>query len=323
MYPPLALPPAPPLDDDDAARALRHALDADNPEAERVGAVHALRGAPNPFAAGRALAGTLNEPLLWLGSEVLACLDPRIAVGVDGRGRITASPRPFDELESDGDGERFCANLGVRVVPVRHAPRLAAGLPEAPAWLTAPPHGMAFLVVHRGARAPSSVAVVGPAGTAVVAGRHRDVEVVIQSSDVARRHARFVVNGGRLIVADLGSTNGTQVNERRIRAPEVLRAGDVVAPGAGHTFIVVDTVVGVDERGARRHARLRDGAGPLPFPRGAVDPLGDRHVVHLGEGRCGVVRYNPPAAVELPAPGGEALGVRVVDDGRSVDVGLR
>ncbi|MET7402592.1 FAD-dependent oxidoreductase [Dactylosporangium sp. NPDC005572] len=45
---------------------------------------------------------------------------------------------------------------------------------------------------------------------------------------VSRRHARLQATGGRLVVTDLGSRNGTFVDERRITAPTVLAPGSVL-----------------------------------------------------------------------------------------------
>lgn len=48
---------------------------------------------------------------------------------------------------------------------------------------------------------------------------------------VSQRHAQVVHAGGRTVIVDLGSTNGTFVNNRRIDAPVELHAGDVVRIG--------------------------------------------------------------------------------------------
>src|SRR5919202_5781746 len=49
---------------------------------------------------------------------------------------------------------------------------------------------------------------------------------------ISRRHARFRrLDDGRLIVEDLGSTNGTYVNGQQIAGPHVLALGDQVRLG--------------------------------------------------------------------------------------------
>jgi hypothetical protein len=53
-----------------------------------------------------------------------------------------------------------------------------------------------------------------------VLGRSRDVDVQIEDPNVSRRHAEIVQEGSAYWLVDLGSTNGTEVEGRRVqRAP--------------------------------------------------------------------------------------------------------
>jgi predicted component of type VI protein secretion system len=52
-----------------------------------------------------------------------------------------------------------------------------------------------------------------------------------EDSQVSRRHARFSAQGGSVAVEDLGSTNGTYVNEQPINSPRSLNPGDKVRVG--------------------------------------------------------------------------------------------
>lgn len=67
----------------------------------------------------------------------------------------------------------------------------------------------------------------------LVLGRHPNCDVVLSSPSVSRQHARVLRRAGTMRVEDLGSTNGTFVNGRRIASPAEIVAGDVVAIG-GH-----------------------------------------------------------------------------------------
>ena len=50
--------------------------------------------------------------------------------------------------------------------------------------------------------------------------------------ELSRRHACLsLLEPGRALVEDLDSTNGTFVNDRRIDAPTIVRAGDVIRIG--------------------------------------------------------------------------------------------
>src|SRR4051794_2002672 len=77
---------------------------------------------------------------------------------------------------------------------------------------------------------PDSGRVVGLAATSVV-GREQDADITLDDDQISRRHARFVVENGTVLVQNLGSTNGTLVNGTPIDQPHSLVAGDRVAIG--------------------------------------------------------------------------------------------
>jgi pSer/pThr/pTyr-binding forkhead associated (FHA) protein len=61
-------------------------------------------------------------------------------------------------------------------------------------------------------------------------GRALDNDIVIESGDISRHHARLELADEQIRVVDLNSTNGTRVNGRAIRSQSV-RTGDEVAFG--------------------------------------------------------------------------------------------
>jgi two-component system, cell cycle response regulator len=63
-------------------------------------------------------------------------------------------------------------------------------------------------------------------------GRRPDLDVPIELDSVSRRHARFVKDGESWVIEDLGSTNGTYVNDERVEKRQ-LRDGDIVRFGEG------------------------------------------------------------------------------------------
>ncbi len=71
--------------------------------------------------------------------------------------------------------------------------------------------------------------VVGPAG--VTLGRSRNCDVVLDDPNVSREHAEIRPRGGSWVLSDLGSTNGSSLNGRRIERPEVVRPGDQIELG--------------------------------------------------------------------------------------------
>lgn len=59
-------------------------------------------------------------------------------------------------------------------------------------------------------------------------GRHQDAGIVLQSAEISRRHAAFMLKDQALCLLDLNSSNGTFVNDVRIDVETALQAGDTV-----------------------------------------------------------------------------------------------
>jgi hypothetical protein len=67
-------------------------------------------------------------------------------------------------------------------------------------------------------------------------------DLVIDEETVSRRHASLLRQGGELRLSDLGSTNGTYVNGRRISGPILVCGGDELRFGSARYLIRVDAV---------------------------------------------------------------------------------
>ena len=67
-------------------------------------------------------------------------------------------------------------------------------------------------------------------GAVKTIGRSTGAEFIVEAALVSRLHCQISAAGGTLHVKDLGSTNGTFVNGRRIRSAE-LKDGDRLAVG--------------------------------------------------------------------------------------------
>lgn len=65
----------------------------------------------------------------------------------------------------------------------------------------------------------------------IVLGRSPDADVLLDDPYASMFHLRLTMDGGTMSLADLGTTNGTYVNGRRITSPIVLNAGDSVQVG--------------------------------------------------------------------------------------------
>jgi hypothetical protein len=80
------------------------------------------------------------------------------------------------------------------------------------------------------------VDILGP----VIIGRSPSSDIVVDEPYVSATHARFTLRGPALVLEDLGSTNGTTVNDHLIAQPVTLRDGDEVQIG--------DTIMRVSRR---------------------------------------------------------------------------
>jgi hypothetical protein len=70
-------------------------------------------------------------------------------------------------------------------------------------------------------------------------GRGTGNDVILQDSQASRQHAEISEQGGQVLIRDLGSTNGTFVNEERVIGTRPLRPGDQIR--IGDTILAYET----------------------------------------------------------------------------------
>jgi len=68
-------------------------------------------------------------------------------------------------------------------------------------------------------------------GRRAVIGRSRDCDVQLADANVSRRHAELRQEGASYWIVDLGSTNGIEVNGKRVKRAK-LRSGDTITLGS-------------------------------------------------------------------------------------------
>lgn len=94
--------------------------------------------------------------------------------------------------------------------------------------------------------------------TKITIGRHETNELRLVSRTVSNFHAEVLVQDGKLVVRDLGSTNGTRVNGKRVEDRR-LRKGDRVRVGNHELSVQVKTV---DETDSSPEAPATNAFGP-------------------------------------------------------------
>lgn len=92
----------------------------------------------------------------------------------------------------------------------------------------------------RSSRPPGRLKVVEPVeqrglvydlGEELTVGRAGGCQVTLEDNYVSQLHARVFRREGQLYVEDLGSTNGTYVNRKKVTTPIAIRRGDRVQIG--------------------------------------------------------------------------------------------
>src|SRR5215218_5591646 len=74
----------------------------------------------------------------------------------------------------------------------------------------------------------------------VVIGRSRDCDIQLSDTNVSRRHAELRQEGASYWIVDLGSTNGMEVNGKRVKRAK-LRSGDTITLGSTEVTFGRDT----------------------------------------------------------------------------------
>lgn len=150
-----------------------------------------------------------------------------------------------------------------------------------------------FFTMHAG---PTPGKVFDLEGMVITLGRDSSNEVVVNDPEVSRKHARLTFQGGTWVIEDLGSTNGTFVNEARLSGPHALRLGDVV--GLGEKIKLVYETKSADMN-ATMVAAPPTAAASIPsqpvYQRPPVAPPPAGQPMYAGQ-----VPANPPPYADVP-----------------------
>ena len=95
--------------------------------------------------------------------------------------------------------------------------------------------GPSKLVVIDGALAGTTIPL---SSSSILTGRDPACTLVLDDDYASSRHARFFPQGARWFVEDLGSTNGTYLNNERLSSPAPFTPADTLR--IGRTLLVVE-----------------------------------------------------------------------------------
>jgi len=107
-------------------------------------------------------------------------------------------------------------------------------------------------------------------GDQLVIGRDSSNSVAINDAEISRKHSRLSFQGGKYVLEDLGSTNGTFVNGQRLAGPVVLKAGDVVS--LGEQIVLMYDAINIDT-GATVMSSRKSVNAATPPPVQAATPV--------------------------------------------------
>lgn len=106
-------------------------------------------------------------------------------------------------------------------------------------------------------------------GDQIIIGRDPSNGIVINDAEISRRHTKLTFQGGKYVVEDMGSTNGTFVNGQRIGGPHVLKPGEVVSLGEQISLMFESIDFDPNATMASSKGGVATVAKPAPMPRQA------------------------------------------------------
>lgn len=126
-------------------------------------------------------------------------------------------------------------------------------------------------------------------------GRDSANGIQINDPEMSRRHAQLQLQGGKYVLEDLGSTNGTLVNGQKLAAPHVLKNGDLVS--FGEQIVLVFEATDPDP-GSTLAVSRKDAPRPIAAVEPATPPTAKPYVNQIPASPT----VTPPALLTPAAP---------------------
>ncbi|WP_225410895.1 FHA domain-containing protein [Stigmatella hybrida] len=135
----------------------------------------------------------------------------------------------------------------------------------------------------------------------ITIGRQEGNTIRLTERNVSRRHARLLRQNGRVVVEDLGSSNGTRINGERISGQSAIKDGDLLQIGDYDLALQNEAALAASKASPSTSASTRPTLPATPALRAGSDEPSDP---------------GTEAETELEAPVGETSGPAAGADGR-------
>ncbi len=140
-------------------------------------------------------------------------------------------------------------------------------------------------------------------------GRHQDADVVLKAAEISRKHAAFVLKDQQLYIQDLGSSNGTFVNDVRVENEVALKEGDIVQfASLKFSLLAPAPVLDIEPELEQTAAKIVEQADKTP-----AQQMNEQGIPELKERDTNVqlTRDGMPTAVGIPKPAPIAEGIDI------------
>lgn len=155
------------------------------------------------------------------------------------------------------------------------------------------------LVMHSG---PTPGKTFPMEGDVLTIGREASNAIAINDAEVSRKHAQLVFQGGKYIITDLGSTNGTFVNGQRLTGQHVLQPGEIISLGE-QISLLYEVVAQVDPNATMISSAARVSVPPAPAQAPQPKPQPQYQPQPQAQQYAGSIPASPePEAAYIPPP---------------------
>src|SRR5262249_31772795 len=210
---------------------------------------------------------------------------------------------PFDEreatpLNADDPAPQRVTTYPVRPGRKRRAGRDTIGPASMAATMAGGGSGGIFLYAEHG---PGTGQLLPVGEGALILGRSSSCDLRLPHASISRRHARLTRRGERLFLEDLGSQNGTFLDDERLAGPRELQVGQRIHIGPAVLRLRVPGGNTRTERPRRRAPAPEVDGRVRPLPLALLPPaagflLAPALALWTAQTHPGWLRVSPPAA---------------------------